>query len=118
MIEYKGYTGVLEYDPSIEALTGHVIDIKGEIYFEGRSVDEAKASMRQAIDHYLAACEKRGIEPDRPYSGKIMLRTDPAVHRAVAIAAARERRSMNEWAEEKLAEAAGAARRKKEQAGA
>ena len=36
-----------------------------------------------------------------------MLRTSPSVHRAVALAAAGEHRSMNEWVEKKLAEGAG-----------
>ncbi len=107
MIEYKGYTGVFEYDTSIDALAGHVVDIRGEIYFEGRSVEEVKASMRRAVDHYLEACAEKGIAPEKPYSGNILIRTDPAVHRAVAVAAAREHTSMNEWAVRKLAEAAG-----------
>jgi predicted HicB family RNase H-like nuclease len=29
MIEYKGYTGVFEYDDTIDALAGHVVDIAG-----------------------------------------------------------------------------------------
>ena len=37
MISYKGYTGVFEYDETIDALAGYVVDIAGEIYFEGRS---------------------------------------------------------------------------------
>lgn len=108
MIEYKGYTGVFEYDETIDALAGHVVDIAGEIYFEGRSVEEVKQSMRRAVDHYLSACETRGVTPDKPYSGKLMVRTRPEVHRAVALAAAREHRSMNEWIEQRLVEATGA----------
>ena len=54
MIQYKGYTGVVEYDPTIERLTGHVVDLKDTIYFEGRSVDEVRESMTRAVDQYLA----------------------------------------------------------------
>jgi predicted HicB family RNase H-like nuclease len=107
MIEYKGYTGIFEYDDSIDALAGHVVDIAGEIYFEGGSIEEVKESMRRAVDHYLSACEAQGVPPDRPFSGRLMIRTRPELHRAVALAAARERRSMNEWIERRLTEATG-----------
>ena len=68
MISYKGYTGVFEYDETIDALAGHMVDIAGEICFEGRSVEEVQESARRAVDHYLQACEARGVNPDRPYS--------------------------------------------------
>jgi predicted HicB family RNase H-like nuclease len=63
--------------------------------------------MRRAVDHYLSACEAQGVTPDRPFSGKMMIRTRPELHRAVALAAARERRSMNDWIERRLADATG-----------
>ena len=85
MISYKGYTGVFEYDETIDALAGHMVDIAGEIYFEGRSVEEVKESARRAVDHYLQACEARGVNSDRPYSGKITVSTSPEVHRARVI---------------------------------
>jgi len=107
MISYKGYTGVFEYDETIDALAGHMVDIAGEIYFEGRSVEEVKESARRAVDHYLQACEARGVNPDKPYSGKITVSTSPEVHRAIAVAAARANCSMNRWAERTLATAAG-----------
>ncbi len=97
MIEYKGYTGVFEYDPSLEMLTGHVIDIRDEIYFEGKSIDEVKSNMAELVDEYLRVCEELGDEPAKPYSGNLRLRMDPAVHRAAALAAASEGDSLNGW---------------------
>ncbi|WP_423926737.1 type II toxin-antitoxin system HicB family antitoxin [Candidatus Palauibacter sp.] len=63
MIEYKGYTGVFEYDEDYEFLAGHVIDTRDGINFEGRSVLESKESMRRAVDDYLEFCEEKGREP-------------------------------------------------------
>jgi predicted HicB family RNase H-like nuclease len=74
MIEYKGYTGAVEFDPVLRLFTGHVIDLRGEIYFEGDSVESLEASMRQAVDHYLSVCKQRGEDPERPFSGKLNLR--------------------------------------------
>lgn len=100
MIEYKGYTGVVEYDPDAKIFSGYVADLRDEIYFEGESVSELESSMYRAVDHYLEVCKKRGEEPDRPYSGNVRLRLDPSLHREVAKSAAVDHKSMNEWLKE------------------
>lgn len=97
MIEYRGYTGVVEFDPELSLFTGHVIDLQDEIYFEGASVEELKASMQRAVDHYLSVCAARGEEPERPFSGKLNLRLGPDLHRAAAVAAAAQGESLNAW---------------------
>src|SRR5690606_1787701 len=97
MIEYKGYTAVVEFDPDLRSFTGHVIDLRDEIYFEGASVEELEASMKRAVDHYLSVCAKRGDEPERPFSGKLNLRLGTNLHRAAALAAAAEGESLNNW---------------------
>ena len=102
MIEHKGYTGVVEYDPTIERLTGHVVDLKDTIYFEGRSVDEVRESMTRAVDQYLEVCEEKGIEPDRPFTGELRIRMDSELHRNASVAAAAERVSLNTWVQHAL----------------
>ena len=97
MIDYKGYTGVFEFDAELEIFTGHVIDLRDQIYFEGDSVEALQASMRRAVDHYLQVCESRGEEPARPFSGKLNLRLGSELHRAAAVAAAAEGESLNTW---------------------
>lgn len=97
MIEYNGYTGVVEFDPELSLFTGHVVDLRDEIYFEGESVEELMESMQRAVDHYVRVCEARGEEPDRPFSGKLNLRLGPDLHRAAAVSAAAEGESLNTW---------------------
>ena len=97
MIEYRGYTGLVEFDADLRSFTGHVVDLRDEIYFEGSSVDELEASMKRAVDHYLAVCAKRGEEPERPFSGKLNLRLGTNLHRAAALAAAADGESLNNW---------------------
>ncbi len=97
MIDYKGYTGVFEFDPELRVFTGHVVDLRDEIYFEGGSVEELEASMGRAIDHYLDVCKARGEEPERPFSGKLNVRLGSELHRAATVAAAAEGESLNAW---------------------
>ena len=106
MIEYKGYTGVFEFDPELRLFTGHVVDLRDEIYFEGNSVEALEASMGRAIDHYLEVCGARGEEPERPFSGKLNVRLGSEVHRAATVAAAAEGESLNAWLARVVEEAA------------
>ena len=106
-MEYRGYTAAVAFDHDRELFTGHVVDLRDQLYFEGRSVKELKGAFHDSVDDYLDFCAEQGREPDRPYSGRILVRTSPGVHRAVAAAAAREGTSMNEWAERVFSKAAG-----------
>jgi predicted HicB family RNase H-like nuclease len=36
MIEYKGYTGVIEFDPSTDAFHGRVVGLQDVVTFEGQ----------------------------------------------------------------------------------
>lgn len=107
MIDYKGYTGVFEFDPELKLFAGHVIDLSDEIYFEGESVDELEASMKRAIDHYLEVCKARGEEPARPFSGRLNVRLGSNLHRAAAVAAATSGQSLNTWLKRVVAQATG-----------
>jgi predicted HicB family RNase H-like nuclease len=104
MMEYKGYVGVVEFDPEIEMFTGYVADLRDEIYFEGASVDEIKDSMHRAVDQYLDVCRQRSENPDKPFSGRFNVRLDPSLHRLVAIASGSDHMSMNDWVVEAIQE--------------
>jgi predicted HicB family RNase H-like nuclease len=74
-----------------------VVDLRDQIYFEGRSVEDLKESMHRAADDYLEACAKWGDTPERPFSGRFNVRLSPELHRKVAVSAAAQGRSMNDW---------------------
>lgn len=58
---------------------------------------------RTAVDDYLDLCAETGKRPDRPYSGRIMLRVPPELHAQVAMQAELHGMSLNQWATERLA---------------
>ncbi len=104
MIEYKGYHGAVEFDPELDKFHGRLVNTRSVISFYGSSVEELREEMAASVDTYLEVCEEKGIDPDRPYSGKFMLRIAPELHRDMALAAASEGKSMNEWVSERLSE--------------
>jgi predicted HicB family RNase H-like nuclease len=64
--------------------------------FHGESMANLRAAFREAVDDYLATCEKLNRPPQKPYSGKLMLRVPPEVHAAVAMAAEVSGKSINQ----------------------
>lgn len=107
-MSYRGYTARMEFDPDDKIIVGRVLDIDDIITFHGTSVAEFESALRTAVDGYIAACEQLGQAPDKPASGKMMLRVDPAVHAAAVKASARSGQSLNKWAEQVLRQAAQA----------
>jgi predicted HicB family RNase H-like nuclease len=75
------------------------------ITFYGSSVDELKAELQTSIEEYLDFCAEVGKEPEKPFSGKLSVRTTPEIHRRIAIQAARRRVSMNSFVESVLKKA-------------
>jgi predicted HicB family RNase H-like nuclease len=102
MMTYKGYTGHVEYDDAAGIFHGEVLDLKDVITFQGKSVEEIEQAFRDSIDDYLEFCEKKGEKPDKPFSGRLMLRMSPTLHRKVSVSALREGKSLNQWISEKL----------------
>ncbi len=105
-MSYKGYTASLIFDAEDKIIVGRVLDIDDIISFHGKSVAEFETHFQAVIDDYIAACAELGSKPEKPASGKLMLRIAPEVHAAALKAAARSGVSLNKWAEKALGAAA------------
>jgi predicted HicB family RNase H-like nuclease len=106
VMSYKGYSARVEFDDEDGLLVGRIAGIADNVSFHGASVDELRNAFREAVDDYLATCAKIGKRPQKSYSGKLMLRIDPAVHAKAALAAENSGKSLNQWSEEALESAA------------
>ncbi len=104
LLKYKDYSGVLEADLEANILFGRVIDINDVITFQGETVEQARQAFQDSVEDYLEFCAELGRDPEKPFSGKLHLRTHPDIHRKVFLAAKREGVSVNAWMEKLLAE--------------
>jgi predicted HicB family RNase H-like nuclease len=102
MMEHKGYIGKVEFDDEAGIFHGEVINTRDVITFQGESVAELSKAFRDSIDDYLAFCESRGEEPDKPFSGQFVARIPPELHRQVSIAASLKGKSLNAWVSDQL----------------
>lgn len=101
-MEYKGYVGHIEFDDDAGLFHGEVINTRDVITFQGASVSELRKALRGSVNDYLAFCAGRGEDPDKPFSGKFLVRLEPDLHRAIVVAAAREQKSVNAFVTEAL----------------
>jgi len=101
-LNHKGYFAKVEFDPEDHILVGHIIGIRDVVGFHGETVAELETAFRESVDDYLAACKELGQEPNKPYSGNLMLRIPAEVHAAVAVAAEASGKSINQWAAKAL----------------
>lgn len=99
-MEYKGFAARVEYSEADGCIIGHVAGIRDVIGFHGESVAELRAAFEEAVDDYLATCEKLGRAPNKPYSGQFRLRLEPELHARAAMLAEAKGKSLNAWVSE------------------
>ncbi len=97
-LHYKGYTGNVEYDEEGNYFFGMVLGLTRDgISYEGNSADSLKKDFEESIDEYLDHCMEVGKQPEKPYSGKIVLRMTSKLHGIAAEKAASLGISLNEF---------------------
>lgn len=105
VMTYRGYSARIEYDDEDGILFGQIAGIRDGVGFHADTVEGLRAAFHEAVDDYLETCARVGKEPQKPYSGKVMFRVSPELHRKAALAAELAGKSLNQWAEEALARA-------------
>lgn len=104
-MSYKGYLARIEYSDDDECFVGHIAGIRDIVGFHGEAVDELRGAFEEAVDDYVETCERLNKKPQRPYSGKVMLRLEPSLHAKAAMSAEAQGKSLNAWAQEALQKA-------------
>lgn len=102
ILTYKGYIGEIVFDKDAKIFYGRVINIKDTITFQSENATELEKEFQLSIDTYLDFCRELGESPEKPYSGKFVLRLSPDAHRSVALAAQIADQSLNSWASQHL----------------
>jgi predicted HicB family RNase H-like nuclease len=102
-LHYKGYKGSVEYSEVDNCLFGSVLGMKKNcILYEGSTIDELKIDFEAGINNYLERCERKGIQPDKPYSGSLNIRIPSEVHSRIALIAKERGKSINAFICESL----------------
>ena len=104
-MEYKGYTGSVEFSESDGVFFGKVLGIRSLISYEGTDASGLVSDFHEAIEDYLSQCEAEGITPEVAYKGSLNVRfKDSDIHRRAAIYAISKGISLNSFIEEAVSE--------------
>lgn len=104
ILEHGDYLARVDYDPADAVLHGEVLNLRDVVTFQARSADELLRAFADSVAAYAAFCREHGKEPQKPFSGKFVVRLDPELHREAAEVAARLGRSLNAVAKEAIRE--------------
>ncbi len=102
MMQYKGYLGKVDFDDEVGVFHGEVLNLRDVVTFEGKTVAELRKAFRDSVDDYLEFCASRGESPEKPYSGRFVVRVTASPHKAIAARACRESKSLNTLLQEVL----------------
>jgi predicted HicB family RNase H-like nuclease len=93
---YKGYSATVAIDEDQGVLFGEVLGINDVVTFQAANVGDLVKEFHDSVDDYLDFCRQRGEAPNKPYSGRIVLRMDPEIHRKLAIRSKQMNESIND----------------------
>ena len=105
-LTYKGYIGSVDYDESVNKLVGKVLGMKHTlILYEGDALDALKKDFEEAVDDYIEECNANNIVPEKPFSGKTVIRMGTELHQAATLRAKDLGISLNDFIKQAIAAA-------------
>ncbi|HEY3295715.1 MAG TPA: type II toxin-antitoxin system HicB family antitoxin [bacterium] len=99
-LEYKGYTGTVEYSPEDKVFWGKLDGIRATVTYEGHDPESLESAFRESVEDYLDLCATKGISPEKPYKGTFNVRISPDLHRALVHYAQTEDTNLNSVAKQ------------------
>lgn len=106
-MKYKGYHGHVSYDEDAKLFHGEVVGLRDVVTFQGKSVDEIEQAFKDSVDEYLDFCKELGRTPEKPFSGKLILRLPEEIHQRAALEAKYQGMSLNSWIKQSIQELLG-----------
>ena len=98
-MEYKGPAAEVELDETVGRLHRRVVN-SGPYpiaTFEASDVEGIRRELHRSIDEHLESCREDGVEPRKPYSGKLNVWLGPDLHQRATRSAAESGLSLNNW---------------------
>ena len=101
-MSHKGFTARVEFDERDDIFVGRVLGLRSIISFHGRTVTELRREFAAAVKDNLLDCAERGVSPEKPASGKMLIRVPPETHSLALVRAQAKGKSLNQWVNEAL----------------
>jgi predicted HicB family RNase H-like nuclease len=102
LLKHKGQIAHVEFSPEDEAFVGRLLGIRHIITFHGETVAELRHAFVEAVEDYLDLCKAKGWEPQKPASGRFLVRLPVELHHTLRAEAEGKGKSLNALVVEKL----------------
>ena len=97
VLEINKHKAIIKYDPEIGMFRGEFTGLNGGADFYAKDIDGLKKEGELSLNLFLEACERRGIEAHKKYSGRFNVRVPGDLHKEIAGNAAAKGKSLNQW---------------------
>lgn len=101
-LTHNGYVGSIEVSVEDACLHGRILFIDDLVTYEGETVHEIRAAFQDAVDRYLAHCERVGKPANKPYSGTFNVRIGSELHSKAAKVAHMKKIKLNEFVKQAI----------------
>jgi predicted HicB family RNase H-like nuclease len=102
LIKYKGYLGSVHFDAEELVFHGKIEFIRALVTYEATDAKGLRKAFHDSIDDYLELCERKNIDPEKPFKGSLNVRLGPDLHRRIALAANAKHSTINNFIAETL----------------
>lgn len=107
-MEYKGYTGTIEFSEEDQVFYGKVLGIQSLLLYEGKNRQELEKDFHEFIDEYLKDCGENGITPEKPFTTNGRVTITPELYEKASLLAASKQISLDQFVEQTIEDAIAA----------
>ena len=104
-MKFGKYSAVISYDPDISMFRGEFVGLNGGADFYASNIEDLRKEGETSLQVFLDFAEEKNIEPEKQYSGRLVLRLKPELHRKYKLLASAKRVSLNQLLNETLEKA-------------
>ncbi len=95
-LEYKGYSGSVNYSAEDKVFYGKLEGINDLVNFEADNVKDLEAGFKEAVNDYLQTCAELGKEPEKTYKGVFNVRVPQSIHKRISTLAVKRGLKLND----------------------
>ncbi len=104
-MKFGKYSAVISYDPDIAMFRGEFVGLNGGADFYASSIEDLRKEGETSLKVFLDFAKEKNIAPEKAYSGRLVLRLNPELHRKYKLLASAKHISLNQLLNDALEKA-------------
>lgn len=104
-MKFGKYSAVISYDPDIAMFRGEFVGLNGGADFYASTIEDLRKEGETSLKVFLDFAKEKNISPEKAYSGRLVLRLNPELHRKYKLLASAKQISLNQLLNEALEKA-------------